>query len=371
MPTGKTSKLPPLVIGSIDSVTYKTILMAYSNFKVEDFITDEYFIKWVKTPSEESNAFWSSWISTHPQQKATFQKAREIILLLEIKENRAPEGKFLEIWENIAQASDDKTVRMSVNKDNMILRHAGRTYQWFIKTAAAVAFFCLIIWAYSLYYDSRSIVITTSYGESRTLFLPDSTKVTLNANSILSYAPNDFTENHREVSLQGQAFFAVVHKSGNQNFKVHTSALQVEVLGTRFDVNSRRGKTKVILEEGRVRLDVDRESKKPETLVMKPGDFVEVSEYTKEIKRKTVDPQEYLSWRNNRLEFVSSSLQEIGQLIEDNYGYKVIFSDAELKERKFTGSSSSEDIQELLQKLSKLFDLNIKQEGREIIIQAK
>lgn len=344
--------------------------MDYSNYKVEDLITDEYFIKWVKMPDAESNAYWNSWISRYPYQKAVFQRAREIILLLEIKENRAPEGRFLEIWENIAQAAEQKTGKMSLNKSDGVSRNAGRIYQWFIKTAAAVALFCLITWAYSLYHDARSIVIATSFGESRTLFLPDSTKVTLNANSILSYAPKDFSENNREVSLQGQAFFAVVHKSGNQNFKVHTSEIQVEVIGTRFDVNSRRGKTKVILEEGKVRLDVDRESKKPETLVMKPGDFVEVSEYTQEIKRKTVDPQDYLSWRNNRLEFVSSSLQEIGQVIEDNYGYEVIFLDPDLKERNFTGSSSSEDIQELLQKLSKLFDLNIKQEGKEIIFKS-
>jgi ferric-dicitrate binding protein FerR (iron transport regulator) len=158
-----------------------------------------------------------------------------------------------------------------------------------------------------------------------------------------------------------------VHKSTNENFKVHTNELEVEVLGTRFDVNSRRGMTKVILEEGKVKLDMNR-SQVHDPLVMKPGDFVEVSKKSNSVKRKSVDPDEYLSWRNNMLEFNSTSLKEIANLIEDNYGYQVVFRDQQLAERKFTGSSSSDDLQELTQKLSKLFDLKITQEGNVITI---
>lgn len=115
--------------------------MGHSNYKVEDLITDEYFIKWVKTPDDESNAYWNSWLSTYPQRKEVFQRAREIVLLLEIKENRAPEGKFLEIWGKIAEASGQKTVEMSLNRDNIPSHVAGGAYRWFIKVAAAVALF--------------------------------------------------------------------------------------------------------------------------------------------------------------------------------------------------------------------------------------
>jgi transmembrane sensor len=344
--------------------------MPYSNYTVEDFVADEYFIKWVKAPNEESNAFWNAWISQNPHHKALIQQARDILFLLEFKEKKAPEGKFLEVWENISRATEGKGKGMArsltwAEDRKTVHRHS---HKWFYKAAAAVIFFSLSLWGYSVYKNSSTITIATGYGESRTLFLPDSTKVTLNANSKLRYKQIDFTSNHREVWLDGQAFFAVTHKSNNENFKVHTLELQVEVLGTRFDVNSRRGKTKVILEEGKVKLDIDRQNEKRQTVVMKPGDLVEVAANSRKINRQVVDADDYLAWRNNRIEFTSSSLREIGQWIEDNYGYQVIFSDEELKERKFTGSSSNDDIQELLQKLSKVFGLDIKHEGNQIII---
>lgn len=342
--------------------------MAYSNYQLEDFIADEYFIKWVKAPNEESNAYWNAWISNHQYQKATIQQAREIILRLEFKENHAPEGKFLEIWEKIAPASEEESVELSLNRTPS-KNNSSTGSHWYLKIAASVALICLSLWVYNFYENSKPIIIATAYGESQTLFLPDSTKVTLNANSKISYKEEDFNENHREVQLEGQAFFSVVHKADNQNFKVHTQELQVEVLGTRFDVNSRRGTTKVILEEGKVRLDMERKNQKNQTVMMRPGDLVEVSGNAKKISRKTVDPQGYLSWRNNTLEFNATPLSEIGQLIEDNYGYKVVFADEELRERKFTGTSSSDDIHDLLKKLSKLFDMSVSQKGMEIIIE--
>jgi transmembrane sensor len=341
--------------------------MQYSNYSSEDFVTNEYFIRWVKSPDDETNAFWNSWISQHPNKKNELYKAREIVLLLDIKENKVREGKFLETWEKISGRIEEKAGQASINIAYDEEVSPTRKIHWYYKIAAVLLVGVLAFWGYTTYNNAQTVLIQTAYGESRTLFLPDSTKVTLNANSSIRYSKKDLQEHKREVWLDGEAFFSVVHKSTNENFKVHTNELEVEVLGTRFDVNSRRGMTKVILEEGKVKLDMNR-SQVHDPLVMKPGDFVEVSKKSNSVKRKSVDPDEYLSWRNNMLEFNSTSLKEIANLIEDNYGYQVVFRDQQLAERKFTGSSSSDDLQELTQKLSKLFDLKITQEGNVITI---
>jgi len=339
--------------------------MRYDHYRVEDFVTDEYFIRWVKSPDAQSSAFWNSWSSQHPDKKEVIHRAKEIVQMLDIREIAPEEGKFLEVWEKVIERTDAKEPdTLSIYPDEIEGR---KKISWVYKIAAAIAVTALAYIGFSLYEFQNNILITTSFGESRTLFLPDSTKVTLNANSSLRYTENTFNKDDREVWLDGEAFFAVVHKPDNRNFKVHTSELEVEVLGTKFDVNSRRGKTKVILEEGRVKLDMNR-SKVGLPLVMQPGDFVEVSIASKTINRRSVDPQEYLAWRNNRLHFSSTPLKEIADLIEDNYGYEVVFADPEIAERKFTGSTSSEDLQELTTKLSRLFGLKISQEGNTISI---
>jgi len=345
--------------------------MRFPGNNLEDFVSNEDFVKWVKAPTEQSNAFWNAWLSKHPEKRKTANHAREVILLLEFKESKPPEGKFLEVWERISKATEERNVTLSVtseNRDTTLFKLNSK--RWFLNYAALFIIFCAVLGGYS-FYAWNTVTIITSFGESRTLFLPDSTRVTLNSNSRLSYKRVDFNADNRQVWLDGQAFFAVTHKSVDINFRVHTPELDVEVLGTRFDVNSRRGKSKVILEEGKVKVDIQRQDKKNNTLVMSPGEMVEVAGNSRQIKRKVVNPKDYLSWRNNRVEFVATNLTEIGQWIEDHYGYEVIFTDASVQHRKFTGSCAGDDLNELLQKLSKVFSLDIQQEGNQILIKAQ
>ena len=335
--------------------------MDYSRYQVEDFVTDEFFIRWVKSPTSESNAFWNAWLSKNPHQRSQIQEAREIVFHLDIKEKWPPEGKFLEMWGNIIR-EDQPAIELGEGHRQVLKK---TQIKWHYKIAASLLFF-ILIGASVFIYQHRTTTITTSYGESRTLFLPDSTKVTLNSNSSIQFSASNFTSKKREVWLKGEAFFAVVHKTNHQNFLVHTSQLQVEVLGTKFDVNSRRGKTRVVLEEGKVKLDLQSAHAAP--VIMQPGELVEFSEKDKTPTRKTVDLGNYLSWKNNRLIFMSTSLLEISHILEDNYGYKVTFGDEAIAKRKFTGSASSENLQELFEKLSTVFGLNIQQDNNRLII---
>lgn len=341
--------------------------MNYTVYSVEDFVTDEYFVQWVKNPTAESSAFWSAWLSKNPATEATIKEARQIVLMLNFKETRAPEGKFLEIWEKISDSDNLKV--LDISADHAEARRQNPLGKWY-RIAAA---FLLATAAITYMYVSRqdTVVIQTAFGESRSLFLPDSTKVTLNANSVLRYSAADFNGKNREVWLDGEAFFAVVRKKDNQNFRVHTGELQVEVLGTRFNVNARRGTSRVVLEEGKVKLDIP-DGDKSSQLIMLPGEFVEVSGETRQIAKKKVEVSNYSSWRLNKLMFISASLEEIGQLLEDNYGYKVEFKNDSLKSMRFTGSAAVDNPRELIEKLNKVFDLNIQQEGtNDLIIQYK
>jgi transmembrane sensor len=340
--------------------------MNYTVYSVEDFVTDEDFVQWVKNPTAESNAFWSAWLSKNPTREAAVKEARQIVLMLNFKETRAPEGKFLEIWEKISDSDNLKVLDSSI--DHAKKHRQSPLAKWYRMAAAFLVATAAITY---MYVSRQDTVIQTAFGESRSLFLPDSTKVTLNANSVLRYSAADFNGKNREVWLDGEAFFAVVRKKDNQNFRVHTGELQVEVLGTRFNVNARRGTSRVVLEEGKVKLDIP-DGDKSSQLIMLPGEFVEVSGETRKIAKKKVEVSNYSSWRLNKLMFISASLEEIAQLLEDNYGYEVEFKNASLKNLRFTGSAAVDNPRELIEKLNKVFDLNIQQEGtKDLIIQYK
>lgn len=312
--------------------------MNYSKFEVEDFVSDEYFRKWVKRPNPENNAFWNAWMSKNPEYASRIRAARDIVLQLDFEPNMPPEGKFLEVWDKIAKTdSNDLQSIPHVSMERPL--HNKKSIgdrKWFYWIAASVA---LLVICSSILINIRlrTVEISTTYGESRTLSLPDSTKVTLNSNSKISFSTSLLSNGNREVFLEGEAYFLVVHKDNHQKFVVHTGELNLEVLGTKFNVNSRRGNTKVILEEGKVKLNMVSDKQKKD-LIMVPGEYVE---FTKKggLTRKTVDANSYLEWRNNRLIFVGTTLHEIGQMLEDNYGYEVIFESDSIKYQKFTGSS--------------------------------
>jgi ferric-dicitrate binding protein FerR (iron transport regulator) len=78
------------------------------------------------------------------------------------------------------------------------------------------------------------VEVATQTGERKTLYLPDSSKVTLNSNSFIRY-PETFASDNRQVELKGQAFFEVTANPAKP-FTVASKDVKVQVLGTVFDV---------------------------------------------------------------------------------------------------------------------------------------
>ncbi|MEI9806510.1 MAG: FecR domain-containing protein [Bacteroidota bacterium] len=84
--------------------------------------------------------------------------------------------------------------------------------------------------------EPKQEAIEAKKGSRSRSLLPDGTTVWLNAGSKLYY-DGDFTGATREVRLEGEAFFDVV-KQPDRPFVVHTSGIDIKVLGTAFNVKS-------------------------------------------------------------------------------------------------------------------------------------
>src|SRR5690606_37727632 len=78
--------------------------------------------------------------------------------------------------------------------------------------------------------------IECAYGDRSTIYLPDGSKVCLNSGSKITF-DNTFKSGVRKLSLEGEAFFSV-KKDSEIPFIVNTDDLQVEVLGTEFNLKA-------------------------------------------------------------------------------------------------------------------------------------
>ena len=136
------------------------------------------------------------------------------------------------------------------------------------------------------------------------LTLADGSRVWLNAGSSLTY-PLSFIENERRVVITGEAYFEVASDK-TKPFRVVKGNMQVEVLGTHFNVNAYDDEKniKVTLLEGAVRLKINEENQ-----MLEPGEQGQVSNTISIIKN--VDVEAVMAWKDDRFKFSGVDIETI------------------------------------------------------------
>jgi len=344
--------------------------MKYINYTAKDFVSDTFFQKWVLVPDAEANAFWENWLQEYPFKKLDVIEAREIIETLNFTSDVETNNDFIEVWNKIHINIEEEAASYT-NKPQIL---PNERFKHFQKLAAVFVGFLIISLGVLLLKPDKShtTTYTTAFGQVKTITLPDSSQVTLNANSALTFASDWNNEDEpRQVWLKGEAFFRVLKKrqvkTDYAKFKVYTKNLNVEVLGTKFNVNNRRNNTHVVLQSGKVKVGFYKPSTQP-NIFMQPGEYVGYNADNNGIVRKVVDSKLYTSWINNQLAFHKTTLKDIALLLEDNYGYQIIFKDESLAQNKFTGTIPGNDLSLLFTALSKLYNLQITQNQKQIVI---
>src|SRR6185312_15121498 len=198
--------------------------------------------------------------------------------------------------------------------------------------------------------------IRTGYGEIKSIMLPDSSIVTLNANSSIRI-PEEWTEaSGRQVWLEGEAYFQVQKKPATAvKFVVHTRQVDVEVLGTRFNVNARRQQAVVSLEEGKVRLSVHASEaavlQKATPMVLRPGQVVTVDGGQQAKVNDDKDVTAHSGWTHHEFHFDNTPLKDIAGMIEDTYGYRMEVADSSMLQIAISGDVRVGNIEEMIKVL--------------------
>jgi transmembrane sensor len=254
------------------------------------------------------------------------------------------------------------------------------------------------IWIYTR--SSSAIVqkdgetISVQNGSHSRSMLPDGTTVWLNAGSKLFYDDN-FSGATREVRLEGEAFFDVV-KQPQRPFIVHTSGIDIKVLGTSFNVKSYPDDKTVetTLYHGSVKIFRENESEKsaiilkPNEKVIIPKDAAKADNHLSLKNNNNTVPQlipancirSYIdstkkeneqletAWLYSRLEFRGDSFEDLARKMERWYNTNIVFEDEEVKQLNFNGSFEKETLEEALIALKTTIPFNYKIKGREIFI---
>jgi transmembrane sensor len=169
--------------------------------------------------------------------------------------------------------------------------------------------------------------LTTNRGEqSPPLILSDGTKVWLNALSSIRF-PVAFTGNSRKVEITGEVFFEIA-KNPSMPFHVKVNGVDVEALGTQFNVNAYADEEtiKTTLVEGSVRV-VNRESSigNPQTAILKPGEQAVITANNKLQTTNSVDVNQVIAWKSGLFDFNHANVQTVLKQLSRWYDIDVKF----------------------------------------------
>jgi ferric-dicitrate binding protein FerR (iron transport regulator) len=204
--------------------------------------------------------------------------------------------------------------------------------------------------------------ITTPRGGQYQLVLADGTKVWLNASSSLRY-PVAFTGKERSVELTGEGYFEVKQNEA-MPFKVKVNTMEVDVLGTHFNVNAYADESmvKTTLLEGAVKIKNSHSAN-----ILSPGQQAQLSKDGSLKIVSQVDMDEVIAWKDGYFQFNQSDLKSIMRQISRWYDVDIRY-EGEIPERKFGGDiARTANISEVLNIL-KLSQVHFRIEGKTLVL---
>ncbi len=198
------------------------------------------------------------------------------------------------------------------------------------------------------------------------LTLSDGSRVWLNSDTRLRY-PVNFSEEKRQVYLDGEAYFEVSHSE--KPFEVYGGGQKVQVLGTSFNVMAYREESLVqtTLVTGSVRVvGVDLFDKE---VLLTPGQQAEINKNDGDITIRDVNVENYIGWKDKLFIFNDETMENMMRKLARWYDVDIIIESAELKKSEFYGVIRKyEHISKILDMLKKTQNISYSIEGKKIVI---
>jgi len=314
------------------------------------------------SPEEEKQLL--IWIATHANNERRFVRLKKIFELS--KTHYTTEA------ESIAHINVDQEwnhfvarVEQSKEKPTIALQQGGSGARTWLRIAATL----LLLIASGLiirYFVSRQSDVTfKTASNTRTISLPDGSRVTLNRNSALSYDPK-FGQESRTLILKGEAFFEVAHDA-SKPFVIHINNAEVEVLGTSFDVQgyAQRKEVEVVVQTGVVMFSIPDEHKEVKLNAGQKGVYTTALKSLNSASNKDIN---FLSWSTQKINFSGEDLRTVIETLNKTYHANIILSGDVSTTCVVTVSFDHQTLEAVLHVLESTLNLTYQIKGNQIEI---
>lgn len=197
----------------------------------------------------------------------------------------------------------------------------------------------------------RLLEATTASGVRTKITLSDGSEVWLNSGSTLSY-PEHFTEDKRQVTLSGEAFFKV-KSDKDHRFDVQTSdGFTVSAYGTEFNVQAyaEEPEIKATLAEGHIQID---QTNQPASQELIPGEQAVYSRHTQQMQVRKANLLVETAWKDGKLVFRRTPMEEIAKQLSRHFNVNIQLQGKEIFDYTYSATFTTETLAEILSLLEK------------------
>lgn len=274
------------------------------------------------------------------------------------------------------QATDEtrlESILTKINKETDQGNTVNQSGSYFSKIAATLAL--LIVFAGLTYLvfpeignfnQTQKITKSNPSGQKSTHFLPDGSKVYLNAESSISYIA-DFDGSLREIQLKGEAYFEVA-KNPDKPFVVLSGNLSTTALGTAFNVKAFKDsdQSEIALTSGSVRVEA---AGLEEHIYLIPGERATYSTINRQMSKSDFDRTEVVGWKDGLIIFQDASYKEVVNRLERWYGVSISSNRRPSLDWTYSGTFENQSLEMILDgmKLTKNFEYELDRKSVDII----
>ncbi len=273
--------------------------------------------------TEEEINLVDQWILASERNSLLFEEYKQILLAVD-HEKQSGEIDLDKEWAIMKSRMDSlgvKNVSPSI-KTGFLLSSLRMNY-----VAAAAVAFLVVFFGLKFIKSFNSIEFTTG-ALAEQIFLPDSSKVSLNAYSSIVY-PKKFSKSERKISFKGEAYFEVAYDSEKQ-FRINTNEVLIEVLGTSFNLNAYKQmeNIEVVVNTGKVAFrSVEKEN---ERVILEAGNKGIYSKKDRKISSSLNTDINFLSWKTRKLVFVNEEFGNIIHTLGNVYHMEIVIINEDL-----------------------------------------
>lgn len=232
--------------------------------------------------------------------------------------------------------------------------------------AAVVAIGALAVWK-GRSTEPMTLEYRTAVGKRDSLQLPDGSTVVLAPGSRLTIA-REFRNGTREVTLEGAAFFNVVHDDAHP-FTVHAAGAEIRDVGTAFSVKTTAGNVAVAVTHGIVAVRREPTAARTDTATeLHAGDRATLDGQTVRVQRGVVTADD-VAWTRGQLAYRDASLAEVQADLARWYGITLQVSDSTLARRTLTATFRGDSAEQVVQLVALALGADVVHRGDTVILQ--